>query len=185
MVEDSKTLSERIKKERKKLGLSQQELAEKSGIAYNSYQAWEIGRRFPNESSLEILAKFFNVSPLYLTGETAFRNTWEEYDSLHKEDLKRIRTELQFTESAEKLGFLDQSADDPEGDYERYIAYNRMYQERKDAMKTRKDIKVIIGSDENRIIDNFETGEITIEAITEDDIEKGFQQLISRGIIAD
>ncbi len=52
-------------------------------------------------------------------------------------------------------------------------------------MKTRKDITVTTGSAENRIIDNFETGEITIQAITEEDVERGFQQLVSRGIIAE
>ena len=88
-------------------------------------------------------------------------------------------------ESAEELGFYHQGIDNPERDYEEYMNYNRMYQERKDAMKTRSEISVVIGATENRIIENFGTGEITIQAITEEDVEKGFQQLIRRGIIAE
>lgn len=50
-------------------------------------------------------------------------------------------------------------------------------------MKTRNDVKVITGTKSNQIIENFETGDITIQAIRETDVEKAFQQLIKRGII--
>lgn len=187
MAENTNVFKKRIREERERLDLSQKELTDSCGIGINTYQSWEIGRRTPqmNSKTLAILAKFFKVSPLYLLGKTPFRSTWEEYDSLHEEDLKRIKKELQFTESAERLGFYHQGTDDPEKDYEEYMNYNRMYQERKEAMKTRSEIKVIIGSEENRIIENFGTGEITIQAVSEEDVEKGFQQLIRRGIIAE
>lgn len=185
MAENTNVFKKRIREERERLNLSQKQLTERCGIGINTYQSWEIGRRTPqmNSQTLAILANFFRVSPLYLLGVTDFRNKWEEYDSLHEEDLKRIRKESQFIKSAETLGFYHQGTDDPERDYEEYMNYNRMYQERKEAMKTRSDIKVIIGSEENRIIENFGTGEITIQAVSEEDVEKGFQQLIRRGII--
>lgn len=106
MLENPRIFSERIKKERDRLGLSQKEVAEGCGIAYNTYQSWEIGRRTPsmNNSTLIILSKFFKVSPLYLLGETPYRSTWEEYDSLHEEDSKRIRIEIGFIEYAKFLG---------------------------------------------------------------------------------
>lgn len=106
MTDDSKIVSKRIKKERDRLGLSQKEVANRCGIGYNTYQSWEIGRRTPsiNNSTLVILSKFFKVSPLYLLGETPYRSTWEEYDSLHEEDVKRIRNEFRFIEYAESLG---------------------------------------------------------------------------------
>lgn len=106
MSENSRLFSERIRKERDKLGLSQREVANRCGIGYNTYQSWEIGRRTPsiNNSTLVILSKFFKVSPLYLLGETPYRSTWEEYDSLHEEDSKRIRIEIGFIEYAKFLG---------------------------------------------------------------------------------
>ena len=187
MAEDTNVFKKRIREERERLNLSQKQLSEKCGIGINTYQSWEIGRRTPqmNSQTLAILAKFFRVSPLYLLGKTDFRNKWEKYDSLHEKEKNRIRTELQFTESAKALGFYHQGTDNPERDYEEYMNYNRMYQERKEAMKTRSEIRVIIGATENRIIENFGTGEITIQVINEEDVEKGFQQLIRRGIIAE
>ena len=180
------SFSDRLKAERKRKGIkSQAELSKLSGVPLDSLKKYESPKRrmIPEKDNLLLLAKTLKVSPLYLLGETPFRSTWEEYDSLHEEDLKRIRKGLQFTESAEALGFYHQGTDDPEKDYEEYMNYNRMYQERKEAMKTRSEIKVIIGSEENRIIENFETGEITIQAVSKEDVEKGFQQLIRRGII--
>ena len=189
---DSVVVANRIKTLRKENGWTQSKLAELSGISLTSVKQYETKKRIPDNYCINALATVFHVSPFYLLGETDFRNErerlqakWKEYDSLHEEDLKRIRTELQFSKSAEALGLYHQDADDPEGDYEKFMTYIRMYQERKEAMKTRSDIKVIIGSDENRIIDNFETGEITIQAVSEEDVEKGFQQLIRRGIIAE
>ena len=182
------SFSDRLKAERKRKGIkSQAELSKLSGVPLDSLKKYESPKRrmIPEKDNLLLLAKTLKVSPLYLLGETPFRSTWEEYDSLHEEDLKRIKKELQFTESAETLGFYYPSSDEPEKDYEEFMTYNRMYQERKDAMKTRSEIKVITGLKENQIIENFETGEITIQAISEEDVEKGFQQLIKRGIIAE
>ena len=180
-------VGERLKELRNNAGLTQKQVGEAIHLSVSTIKHYEGGYRIPDKDNLNILASFYKVYPSYILGTTPFKTPLEE--TLHRWnetiDAEKLTAELQFTESAEKLGFLDRSADDPEGDYERYIAYNRMYQERKDAMKTRKDIKVIIGSDENRIIDNFETGEITIHAVSEEDVEKGFQQLIRRGIIAD
>ena len=182
---DPNIVANRIKTLRKEKEWTQSELAEKAGISLVSVKQYETKKRIPDNHCINALAKALRVSPFYLLGETDFRNKWYEYDANHIQENKQLRIETNFIESAEALGFYHQGIDDPERDYEEFIAYNRMYQERKENMKTRKDITVITGSDQNRIIDNFETGEITIEAITEDDIEKGFQQLISRGIIAD
>lgn len=185
-------VANRIKTLRKEKGWTQSKLAELSGVSLPSIKQYETQKRIPDNYCINALATAFHVSPFYLLGETPFRSErerlqakWKEYDSLHEEDLKRIRTELHFIESAERLGFYYPSSDDPERDYEEYMNYNRMYQERKEAMKTRSEINVVIGATENRIIENFGTGEITIQVINEEDVEKGFQQLIRRGIIAE
>lgn len=62
------TLSERILQLRNETGLSQEEFAHKSGIAYRSYRRYETGEREPNCSTLTVLADFFQVSADYLLG---------------------------------------------------------------------------------------------------------------------
>ncbi len=101
------SFSDRLKSERLRKGIkTMPELAELSGIPYDSLKKYESPRyrRIPEKDNLLILAKTLNVSPLYLLGETPYRSTWEEYDSLHEEDLKRIRIETRFIEYAESLG---------------------------------------------------------------------------------
>lgn len=182
---DSKVVAKRLKEELKSHDWKYLDLAEKAGISVDSIKSYGSGRRIPDNYNINALAKALNVSPFYLLGETPFRNKWEEYDSLHEEDVNRIRTEVKFIESAESLGFYHQGSENPEKDYEEYITYNQKFKERKENMKTRKEITVITGSVENRIIENFVTGEITIQAVSEEDVERGFQQLIRRGIIAE
>lgn len=67
-------LSERILILRNETGLSQEELAKESGIAYRSYRRYETGEREPNCSTLVILADFFDVSTDYLLGRKDERN---------------------------------------------------------------------------------------------------------------
>lgn len=182
---NSAVVANRIKTLRKEKGWTQIDLANQAGISLVSVKLYETQKRIPDNFNISALAKVFRVSPFYLLGETDYKNKWDKYDKEHPEEVRRLRTDADFLESAEALGFYHQGTDDPERDYEEYMNYNRMYQERKEVMKTRSEIKVIIGSEENRIIENFGTGEITIQAVSEEDVEKGFQQLIRRGIIAE
>ena len=176
----------RLKELRHEAGLTQKQVADAIHFSVSTIKQYESGNRIPDEDNLNVLASFYQVYPRYILGITDFKNRSEEM--LHRwtenVDTERLSAETEFIDSADKLGFFTQSDFTPE-EYYQFIEYNKRYQERKENMKTRADVTVITGSDQNRIIDNFETGEITIEAITEDDIEKGFQQLISRGIIAD
>lgn len=181
---DPEIVSNRLKQLRKGKGIkTQSELHEKTGISLVSIKRYESGATIPEDPNLEILAKFYRVDPNWILGKTDYKSIWEEYNSLHEEDLKRIRTELSFLGSAEALGFFHPDLD--ESDYEEYIHYNQLYEERKKNMKTRSDVTVVVGSAENRIIENFVTGEITIQAVSEEDVERGFQHLIQIGIIAD
>lgn len=61
-------LSERLFQLRKQKNLSQEELAELSGIAYRSYRRYESGEREPVASTIIVLARFFDVSADYLLG---------------------------------------------------------------------------------------------------------------------
>lgn len=60
--------SERLKYLRGKLGLSQDALAKKLNLPQQTYGHWETGRSQPDQETLILLAKFFNVSIDYLLG---------------------------------------------------------------------------------------------------------------------
>ena len=63
-------IGQRIKELRKMLGLSQKEFAEKIGKSLRAVQNWEYGQRTPDESTLKLIAKEFNVNEEWLkTGE--------------------------------------------------------------------------------------------------------------------
>lgn len=63
-------LSERLRKLRKKHKLTQKQVAEYLGISESGYGYYEQGRNEPSLETLTKLAKKYNVSVAYLTGET-------------------------------------------------------------------------------------------------------------------
>lgn len=60
---------ERLKELRKSKGLSQKQLAEKTGISVHTINSYESGRRDLNTKNLQILQDFFQVSQGFLLGE--------------------------------------------------------------------------------------------------------------------
>lgn len=60
---------ERLKELRKSRGLSQKQLAEKTGISVHTINSYESGRRDPNTKNLQILQDFFQVSQGFLLGD--------------------------------------------------------------------------------------------------------------------
>ena len=60
--------AERLKELRSENGLTQTELAKKTGVSQAAIAKWESGDRTPNLDCLIILAKFFNVTLDYLVG---------------------------------------------------------------------------------------------------------------------
>lgn len=59
-------LAERLKELRKKLGLTQEKIADRAGVKPRTIQRWENGSRTPDISSLACLCKLFDVSADYL-----------------------------------------------------------------------------------------------------------------------
>lgn len=55
---------------RQKLGLTQSEAAERIGVSQPAYQRYEAGVRAPSIQVVKEMAKAFNVSEAYLTGES-------------------------------------------------------------------------------------------------------------------
>ena len=71
------TVGEKIKTQRKALGLTQTELGEKLGVQKNAVSKWETGRvdDIPG-SKIRAMAALFEVSPSYLIDDDA-QNTME------------------------------------------------------------------------------------------------------------
>ena len=64
------TIGQRIKEVRKSAGLTQRELAEKSGTATGTIQQYELGKRQPRIEQLQAIASALGVTTNYfLTGE--------------------------------------------------------------------------------------------------------------------
>lgn len=59
-----------LKQLRKEHGLTQKELAEKSGLRQSHISAWESGEKLPIITSIIKLADFFDCSVDYLLGRT-------------------------------------------------------------------------------------------------------------------
>ncbi len=68
----------RIAEERKKLGLSQEELANKLKISQKSVSKYERGTRRPSYETLLAMANIFGVSADYLLGNSTENNTDEQ-----------------------------------------------------------------------------------------------------------
>lgn len=68
MSENEKQIGLRIKKVRKEAGLTQQQLAKRLGIPYQSIGQWERGIRNPKIETLQAIADAIGVSLDYLLG---------------------------------------------------------------------------------------------------------------------
>ncbi|MEI3225626.1 MAG: helix-turn-helix transcriptional regulator [Lachnospiraceae bacterium] len=63
-------MNERLKKLRKNLDLTQQEFANKIGIARGNIGAYEVGKNAPSDAVISLICKQFNVDENWLrTGE--------------------------------------------------------------------------------------------------------------------
>ena len=60
--------NENLKKTRQDANMTQAEVAEKIGVAKNTYCNWELGTREPNIMNIKALARLFGVSVDYLVG---------------------------------------------------------------------------------------------------------------------
>jgi len=64
----NKKFAERLKDLRIEKGLSQSELARRTGISSTAIVLWESGQRSPTLDSAMVIAEFFGVSIDYLAG---------------------------------------------------------------------------------------------------------------------
>lgn len=90
--------SERFKSERKKLGLTQQQISNKLGISRSNVANWENG---VNEASNDMLLKcseLFGCTVDYLLGKSKYRN----FDEYLKENKNEIENEMKVLRSIKK-----------------------------------------------------------------------------------
>ena len=66
--ENSKIVSQRLKELRKEKKITQQELAEETGISINSLKNYECARRIPDKYNLHLLSDYFRVDEEYILG---------------------------------------------------------------------------------------------------------------------
>lgn len=94
-------LGEKIAEQRKKLGLSQEELAEKLNISQKSISKYELGDRKPQYKVLVRIAEYFGVTVDYLLRST----DTQDFDICDcGNTIKELRTEAGMTQ--EELGML-------------------------------------------------------------------------------
>ncbi|MGE6548095.1 helix-turn-helix domain-containing protein [Bacillus mycoides] len=86
-----KTLGQTIKYFRKKLGLTQEEFAEKYGFSHGQMKHWETDRHQPDVESIKTLASIFRISTDTLLG---FENEQDGALLLLLSDVKKAYEEL-------------------------------------------------------------------------------------------
>lgn len=108
------TLSEILKELRKSEGLSQFELAQKTGLSVHAINSYESGRREPNSKAMATLERYFHVSGDYLRGNL-------DRNSFYK-DSSRIQSNLDITyelllKLKEDMGISSQSKQEAATNY--------------------------------------------------------------------
>lgn len=183
-IELDKQIGKRFRLVRETMKKTQAEMAEHYHKSEQAVRDWEAGR---SSIPIEVLQNLSDSLEIDLEFLQCKYDTPDLQITLQKwnKEVPRIQSELHLLEYCNDLG-IETTEDNFASRTKRIkntVTY--IFSERGTDLKTRSEIKVIIGSEENRIIENFGTGEITIQAVSEEDVEKGFQQLIRRGIIAE
>ena len=88
-------MKDRIKKVRKKLDLTQQEFANRIGIARGNIAAYEVGKNAPSDSVISLICREFNVSEEWLRNGTG-----EMFLPVNRNrDIARLTKQLLYEES--------------------------------------------------------------------------------------
>jgi transcriptional regulator with XRE-family HTH domain len=104
-----------LKSLRKSSGLTQKELAEKTGLSLSSIVSYENGLREPNAKSLEALVKYFDISHYFFLGE---------FDKLLDETRDKSKKMGEIEELAEKMKSIFKCLTDEKHDILIELVYN-------------------------------------------------------------
>lgn len=99
------TIGQRIKEARKSFGLTQRELAEKSGTATGTIQQYELGKRQPRLEQLQRISNALNVplSQLVGTSDTIQEAVFEKLQKANDHLKASKEAEHPFTKMQEKM----------------------------------------------------------------------------------
>ena len=97
-----KKFSRNFKKERKRLGLSQKELAKKVGVSFRTIQNYEKGLTLPSLKLMEKIALVFDVSLEKFTNEYFFSEKETTVDVV-----ERVKLDLNFNQKVNNLILTD------------------------------------------------------------------------------
>lgn len=98
----------RIKKMRTDLGLTQTQLAEKTGLSMQAISSYENNKRNPKEEVWWKLSDFFNVPPSYLQGIADDKSGWIDWEKATGYSKDRLEKEIKYLVDT---GRLDENAD--------------------------------------------------------------------------
>lgn len=98
----------RIKKMRTDLGLTQIQLAEKTGLSMQAVSSYENNKRNPKEEVWWKLSDFFNVPPSYLQGIADDKSGWIDWEKATGYSKDRLEKEIKYLVDT---GRLDENAD--------------------------------------------------------------------------
>lgn len=65
-------IADRLRELREDKGLSQQQLADKTGLSSSTIARWELGQSEPTATAISILCDFYGVTGDYLLGRTDY-----------------------------------------------------------------------------------------------------------------
>jgi len=111
-------LSEKLKELRKKIGLTQSDIASQIGISRVGYTQYELGKREPDYETLKIIAGIFNVTVDYLLGMTELPNPQK---LIIPDELKNVRVAFHRGEFED----LTQDEVDKLAEYARFVKAQR------------------------------------------------------------
>ena len=73
---------EKLKARRKELKMTQKDIADRLGISYQAYSAWERGVKKPTQDNLVKISQILNVSIDYLVGNSNERVKEDKLDNV-------------------------------------------------------------------------------------------------------
>ena len=76
----------------KEKGVKPYRVSKDTGIATATLSDWKTGKSQPKEDKIQILAKYFNVTPDYLRGTSKYKTAIEKWrDCISDEELERVK----------------------------------------------------------------------------------------------
>lgn len=101
--------SERLKKHRKDIGLTQVDIASRLGISQQAYASWESGVKKPTQENLVKIAQVLNVSVDYLVGNSEEKsNELDNIELLFRMNSKGLTKEEKEIFKKELIEFMEE-----------------------------------------------------------------------------